>query len=55
MRFYLDGVMLCAGTSAPYQCAITLPSRKGWKGTVEAQAVDAAGNIGRSSISVSTQ
>jgi hypothetical protein len=24
IRFYMDGVMRCVGTSAPYQCQITL-------------------------------
>jgi hypothetical protein len=55
VRFYLDGVMRCAGTSAPYQCQLSLPSKKGWSGTLEVQASDAAGNVGRSSVSLSVQ
>jgi hypothetical protein len=55
VRFYVDGVMRCVGTSAPYQCEITLPGKRYWTGKLEAHAVDAAGNIGRSSIDISTR
>jgi hypothetical protein len=47
--------MRCAGTSAPYQCQLSLPSKKGWSGTLEVQASDAAGSVGRSSVSLSVQ
>jgi hypothetical protein len=55
VRFYLGGSMRCAVTSAPYACQMTLPTKRGWTGTLDVQASDAAGNVGRSSITVSTQ
>jgi hypothetical protein len=55
VRFFLNGSLRCASTSAPYQCPITLPSRKNWTGTLETQALDAAGNVGRSSMQIYTR
>jgi hypothetical protein len=54
VRFSLNGAT-CVSTSAPYQCQLTLPGRKRWSGTLEAQAVDPAGNIGRASVRISTR
>jgi hypothetical protein len=48
----MDGVTRCVKTVAPYQCQISLPARKNRMVTLEAQAVDAAGNIGRNSIGI---
>jgi hypothetical protein len=53
VRFTLDG-STCVSTSAPYQCQFRLPNKRGWAGTLEAQAVDTSGNIGRHSIRIST-
>jgi hypothetical protein len=54
VRFFLGGAT-CVSTLAPYQCALRMPSKRGWRGTLEARAMDAAGNVGTQVIRVSTR
>jgi hypothetical protein len=54
VNFYLGNSLRCTVTTAPYSCKFQLPSGKRWSGTIEARAYDAAGNIGSSSIQLST-
>jgi hypothetical protein len=53
VRFTVGGSS-CVATTAPYNCQLTLPNRKHWSGTVQAQAMDAAGNVGTASVRIST-
>jgi hypothetical protein len=56
VRFNLNGALRCiSSASTLYQCQITLPNAKRWTGLIDVQASDAAGNVGRSSVSVTTQ
>jgi len=55
VRFYLNGSLVCTDTAAPYQCTMTLPGKSGSTNTIQVQAQDAAGNIGRASTSVRSQ
>lgn len=51
VQFYLNGSLICTDLAAAYQCQVRLP-RKARTSTIEAVARDAAGNIGRHSITV---
>ena len=53
VRFSVSG-SACVATSAPFNCQLTLPTRKHWSGTIQAQATDAAGNTGSASVRVYT-
>jgi chitinase len=53
--FYLNGNLRCSSTTAPYSCAISLPGTRGWTGTLQVKASDTAGNVGSSSVNISTQ
>lgn len=51
VRFYLNGSLKCTDTTAAYQCQIRLPKKRQTH-TIEVQARDRAGNIGRQSIQI---
>jgi len=54
VNFYLGGSLRCTDTAAPYSCKFQLPNGKRWTSTIEARAYDAAGNVGSSSVQLST-
>ena len=53
VRFSVNGSS-CIATSAPYNCQLAMPNRKHWSGNLQAQAMDAAGNVSTASVRVST-
>ena len=55
VRMSLNGALICASTSPPFQCQMRLSASRNWTGKVDVQAFDMAGNIGSKSITVSTQ
>jgi hypothetical protein len=55
VRFYLNNNLVCSSNSAPYSCNVTLPNGKKSVSTVQVQASDAAGNVGKASITVSNR
>ncbi|WP_427913452.1 Ig-like domain-containing protein [Ramlibacter sp. MMS24-I3-19] len=56
VSFYLNGSLLCSVNQGPYSCAMRLPySRRMTTNTVQVKAYDAAGNVGQSSIAVTTR
>jgi hypothetical protein len=52
VEVYVDGALKCSDVSVPYACSWNVPGGKSKPHTIEARAYDAAGNIGRASISV---
>ncbi len=52
VNFYLNGVLKCDDSSAPYNCSIPAPSSTG-SATIMAKAFDAAGNMTTRTIGVS--
>lgn len=54
VMFYVNGSLKCTDTTVPYSCAWKVPRNSNTNYTIEAQAKDAAGNIGRNTISVYT-
>jgi chitinase len=56
VEFYVNGALACpADLAAPYSCAWRVPSAAKRSYTLESRAYDAAGNVGRKSISVTSR
>jgi hypothetical protein len=53
--FYINGSRKCSDNTSPYSCTWNVPSTVGVIYTLEARAYDAAGNIGRSVVHVTSQ
>jgi len=51
VRFYMNGQLKCTDRTAPWGCGFNLPSTRG-SHTMMVQASDAAGNVGRKSVTV---
>ncbi len=50
VKFYVNGVLKCTDTVAPYSCNWFVPKQKGINYTFNAKATDTSGNIGQSTV-----
>jgi hypothetical protein len=55
VEFYINGSRKCSDNSRPYSCSWSVSSALGVSYTLEARAYDAAGNVGRSTVHVTSQ
>jgi hypothetical protein len=54
VQFYLNGALICTDSTAAYSCSMRMPNQRRTN-TIEVRARDAAGNVGRQSITVNTK
>jgi hypothetical protein len=52
VSFYVDGVLRCTDTAAPYTCAWNARKAAAGSHIIQAKAWDAAGNMGTASVTV---
>jgi len=55
VEFSVNGALQCTDTSAPYSCVWNVPNTRNQTYQLQAQAFDAAGNVGTASIQVTSR